>query len=48
MHFPNVVLWYTLHYVRMMDNATHLTALERVTMRLMPKTPSLWTRAGLP
>ena len=48
MHFPNVMLQYTLDYVRMMDNATHLMAQEPVTMRLMHKAPSLWTRAGAP
>ena len=48
MHFPNVPLQYTLHYVRMMDNATHLMAQEPATVQLMHKTPSLWTRAGVP
>ena len=48
MHFPNVLLQYTLGHVRMMDNATHLMAWEPVTVQLMHKTPSLWTRAGVP
>ena len=48
MHLPNVLLQYTLGHVRMMDNATHFMAWEPVTVQLMHKTPSLWTRAGVP
>ena len=45
MHFPNVLWQYTLHYVKMMDNATHLLAAEPSTVQVMHKTPSFWTRA---
>ena len=48
MHFPNVLLQYTLDYVKLMDNATHLMAQDRVTVQLLHKTPSLWTTAGVP
>ena len=48
MHFLNVLLQYTFNYVGMMDNATHLAAKERVTVQLMHKTRSSWTRAGVP
>ena len=43
-----MLLQYTLDYVRVMDNATHLMMYEPVTVQLMHKTPSLWTRARVP
>ena len=51
MHFLNVVLQYTLHYVKMMDNATDLMVYEPAAVQLvqlMHKTASLWTKAGVP